>query len=87
MQSIHFNIYVDDDGLVQFQLPNNIKNQEVELLVVVQPVAQKRGSTEKQTHFSTQLPTAQQLVKQYISEPRDLVAELIDERRWFADHE
>ena len=32
MQSIHFNIYVDDDGLVQFQLPNNIKNQEVELL-------------------------------------------------------
>ena len=87
MQSIHLNLYVDDDGLVQFQLPNNIKNQEVELLVVVQPVAQKTGSVEKQTHFSTQLPTAQQLVKQYISEQRDLVAELIDERRRFADYE
>lgn len=87
MQSIHFNIYVDDNGLVQFQLPNNIKNQEVELLVIVQPVAQKTESAGKQINWTTQLPKAQQLVKPYISETRDLVAELIDERRRFADYE
>ena len=81
MQSIHFNVYVDEEGLVQFRLPDNIKNQEVELLVVVQPVVQKTES------WVVQLPKAQQLVKQYISEEKDLVAELIDERRQSADDE
>ncbi len=81
MQSIHFNAYVGQDGLVQFQLPNDIKNQEVELFVIVQPVVQKIESSEKPADWVMQLQEAQQLVNQYVSAERNLVAELIDERR------
>jgi hypothetical protein len=87
MQSIHFNAYVGQDGLVQFQLPNDIKNQEVELFVIVQPVVQKIESTEKPADWAMQLQEAQQLVNQYLSEERDLVAELIDERRQAVNNE
>jgi len=87
MQSIHFNAYVGQDGLVQFQLPNDIKNQEVELLVVVQPVVQKIESTEKLADWATQLQKAQQLVNQYVSAERNLVAELIDERQQAVNNE
>lgn len=83
MQSVHFRTTVGQEGWVQFQLPDDFKNQEVELVVVIQPVTQKTTTVEK----SVDWVKAHQLVKQYIPAERNLVSELLDERRRMANDE
>jgi len=87
MRSVHFQVTVGQEGLVQFQLPDDFKNQEVELIVVIQPVVQKTPPVEKSVDWVISLQKARQLVKQSIPAERDLVAELLAERRRMANDE
>ncbi|MCC5605867.1 hypothetical protein LC612_03430 [Nostoc sp. CHAB 5834] len=47
MESIKIRTYIGDDGILQIQLPPEIINQELDVVIVFQPVIQK----------STQSPT------------------------------
>ncbi|MEH2159715.1 MAG: hypothetical protein V7K38_01415 [Nostoc sp.] len=41
MESIKIRTYIGDDGILQIQLPPEIINQELDVVIVFQPVVQK----------------------------------------------
>lgn len=41
MESIKIRTYIGDDGILQIQLPPEIANQELDVVIVFQPVIQK----------------------------------------------
>lgn len=49
MESIKLRAYVGDDGIVQIQLPQNAANQDLELVIVFQPVVETPLQTEAKT--------------------------------------
>ena len=45
MQSIKLQTHVGDDGLLQIKLPVGIKNQDLEIIVIYQPINQNPKRT------------------------------------------
>jgi hypothetical protein len=39
MQNIQFRTYIGEDGILKLQLPTQVKNTELEVLVVFQPTS------------------------------------------------
>jgi hypothetical protein len=81
MQNLQFKYYVKQDGLVQFQLPEDVREQLVDFIVITQSSVQHAIPTEQNVDWAHQLIKAQQLVMQYIPAEQDLVAELLDDRQ------
>lgn len=52
MRSIQLMTHINDDGLLQITLPNDLKNRDVEVMVIVQPL-------ESQTFLKSQFSTDQ----------------------------
>lgn len=49
MESIKLRAHVGDDGIVQIQLPQNAANQDLELVIVFQPIVETSPQTEAKT--------------------------------------
>jgi len=81
MQNMQFKYYVKRDGLVQFQLPEDAREQLIDFIVITQPSVQHASPTEQNVDWALRLIKAQQLVAQYIPAEQDLVAELLDDRQ------
>ncbi|WP_392482618.1 hypothetical protein [Nostoc sp. C110] len=61
MESIKIRTYIGDDGILQIQLPPEITNQELDVVIVFQPVIQK--STQSPTKTPEELDTLVGLLK------------------------
>ncbi|MBG1260670.1 hypothetical protein [Nostoc commune] len=49
MESIKIRTYIGDDGILQIQLPPEIANQELDVVIVFQPVIQKSSQSPNKT--------------------------------------
>ncbi|MEH1997282.1 MAG: hypothetical protein V7L00_00615 [Nostoc sp.] len=49
MESIKIRTYIGDDGILQIQLPPEIANQELDVVIVFQPVIQKSSHSPNKT--------------------------------------
>ena len=49
MDSIKIRTYIGDDGILQIQLPPEIANQELDVVIVFQPVIQKSSQSPTKT--------------------------------------
>jgi hypothetical protein len=49
MESIKIRTYIGDDGILQIQLPPEITNQELDVMIVFQPVIPKSSQSPTKT--------------------------------------
>lgn len=49
MESIRIRTYIGDDGMLKIQLPSEIANQELDVVIVFQPVTQESSQSATQT--------------------------------------
>jgi hypothetical protein len=49
MESIKIRTYIGDDGILQIQLPPEIVNQELDVVIVFQPVIQESSPSSNKT--------------------------------------
>ncbi|MEH1808361.1 hypothetical protein [Nostoc sp.] len=64
MESIKIRTYIGDDGILQIQLPPEIANQELDVVIVFQPVIQK--SSEPPTKTPEELGYSRKFVEEVI---------------------
>ncbi|MEH2073142.1 MAG: hypothetical protein V7K57_01755 [Nostoc sp.] len=69
MESIKIRTYIGDDGILQIQLPPEIANQELDVVIVFQPVIQK--SSQSLTKTPEELGFSRKFVEEVIGSWED----------------
>lgn len=86
MESVKVHQRVGRDGVLHLEIPLGLVDQDVEVMVIYQPVAEVADIDALKAR-SERLEKAQALVRKYVLEGQSLVDELISDRRAEAERE
>ncbi|MBG1269955.1 hypothetical protein [Nostoc sp. WHI] len=86
MESIRIRTYIGNDGILQIQLPAEIANQELDVVIVFQPIIEK--SSQSATKTPSELGYSHKFVEEVIGswegdppEGKPVSETIIEERR------
>ena len=93
MESIKVRQHIGPDGVLHLDIPVGLTGQDVDVMVIYQPVPSETGastliaSPNTSTEILKKLEKVQTIVRKFVPEGRSLVDELIADRRTEANCE